>query len=55
MTLSAACLRAIDFTAMDTGSRADIDDIVGGQDGVFVMFDDDYGIADVAQVFQCFE
>jgi hypothetical protein len=33
---------------MDAGAGADIDDIVGGQDRVLVMLDDDDGVAEVA-------
>ena len=37
---------------MDAGGRADVDDIVGGQDRVLVMLDDDDRVAEVAQVLQ---
>ncbi len=38
-----------DLAAMDAGAGADVDDIIGGEDGVLVMLDDDHGIAEVAQ------
>lgn len=41
-----------DFAAMATGARSDIDDVVAGEHGVFVMFDDDDGIFEVAEVFE---
>ncbi len=37
---------------MDAGGRADVDDIVGGQDRVLVMLDHDDRVAEVAQVLQ---
>ncbi|MOA57273.1 hypothetical protein D3C78_1814220 [compost metagenome] len=40
---------------MNAGGRADIDDIIGRQNGVFVMFDHDDSIADIAQMFQRIE
>ncbi len=44
-----------DVAAMHAGAGADIDDIVGGEDGVLVMLDDDDGIAEVAQAPQGLE
>ena len=44
-----------DMAAMDAGAGADIDHVVGGQDGVLVVLDDDHGVADVAQAPQRFE
>ena len=44
-----------DLAAMDAGGRADIDDIIGRQDRVLVMLDDDHRIADIAQVLQRIE
>src|SRR5690606_35282022 len=41
-----------DPAAMDAGGRADVENMVGMEDGVLVMLDDDDGIADVAQVLQ---
>ena len=38
-----------DFAAVNASARADIDDIIGGEDRVFVMFDDDHRIAEIAQ------
>ena len=51
------CGRAFgdDLAAMDAGAGADIDDIVGGQDRVLVMLDDDHRVAEVAQVVERFE
>ncbi len=42
-----------DLAAMDAGARAHVDQVIGGADGVFVMFDDDHRVADVAQTTQC--
>ncbi len=39
-----------DLAAMHARGRADVDDVVGLQDRVLVMFDDNHGIAEVAQV-----
>ncbi|MOA35922.1 hypothetical protein D3C78_1574170 [compost metagenome] len=39
-----------DLSAMYTGTWADIHDIVGHADGVLVVFDDDYRVADVTQM-----
>ena len=38
--------------AMHAGRRADIDNIVGCEDGVLVVLDDDDGIADIPQMLQ---
>ena len=37
---------------MHAGARAQIDDIVGGEDGFLVVFDDDDGVANIPQVNQ---
>ena len=37
---------------MNAGSRADVEQVIGGQDGVLVMLDDDHRIAEIAQVAQ---
>ncbi len=37
---------------MDAGAGADIDDVIGGEDRVLVMLDDDDGVAEVAQAAQ---
>ena len=34
---------------------ADVHDVVGGTDGIFVVFDDDDGVAEVAQAQEAFE
>ena len=44
-----------DLAAMDTGARAHIDDMVSGQDSVFVMLDNEHRVAEVAQAFQGLE
>ena len=41
--------------AVDAGAGADVDDVVGGDDGVLVVLDDDDGVAEVAQVPQRLE
>ena len=41
-----------DLAAMDAGAGADIEDVIGLQDRVFVMLDDDHGVAKVAQALQ---
>ena len=38
-----------DAPAVDAGAGADIDDVIGGADGVFVVLDDDDGVAQIAQ------
>ena len=38
-----------DLAAVLAGARADVDDPVGGPDGVLVVLDDDQGVAEVAQ------
>ena len=44
-----------DLAAVDAGAGADIDDIIGGEDGVFVVLDHDDRIAEVAQPTQGFQ
>ena len=44
-----------DGAAVDTRTGADVHDVVGGTDGVFVVFDDDDGVAEVAQAQEAFE
>jgi hypothetical protein len=44
-----------DFASINTCSRAEIDDVVGGTHGVLVMFDDEEGVSAVAEVLQNFE
>ncbi len=39
-----------DFPAETPGTRAEIDQVIGGGDGVFVVFDDDERVAVVAEV-----
>ena len=38
--------------AVHAGTRAHLDDVIGGADGVFVVLDDDHGVADVAQALE---
>ena len=44
-----------DFSAMNASARPDVYDMVGGEDGFFVMLDDDDGISEVAQMTEAFE
>jgi hypothetical protein len=37
-----------DFASVNTCSRAEIDDVIGGAHGVLVMFDDEKGVSSVA-------
>ena len=37
---------------MLAGARAHVHDVIGGQDGVEVVLDDDDGVAQIAQPFQ---
>src|SRR5690606_12157412 len=39
-----------DGAAVDAGAGANVDDVVGGLDGVFVVLDDQDGVADVGEV-----
>jgi hypothetical protein len=39
-------------TAVHARSRAQVDNVIGCQDRLFVMFDDDDRVADVTQVYQ---
>ena len=41
-----------DLAAVDAGAGADVDDVIGGEDRVLVMLDDEHGVAEVAQMFQ---
>jgi hypothetical protein len=45
------CGRAFgdDPAAMHAGAGADIDHVIGGADGVFVVLDHDHGVAEIAQ------
>ncbi len=47
--------RRDDFTAVRTCSRTNVDDVIGRPNRVFVVFDDDDGIADVPQALQRFQ
>src|SRR5690606_10586235 len=41
--------------AVDAGTGTDVEDIVGGEDGVLVVLDDDDRVAEVTQTLQGFE
>ena len=41
-----------DLAAVHAGARADVEHRVGGADGFFVVFDDEHGVAEVAQVLE---
>ncbi len=41
-----------DLAAVHAGAGADVDDVVGGADGVLVVLDHDHGVAEVAQPAQ---
>ena len=44
-----------EVAAVFAGSGAEIEDVVGAADGVFVVLDDEDGVAQVAQVFECMD
>src|SRR5262249_35605912 len=44
-----------DLAAVDASPWSDIDDMVGGADRILVMFDYNYGVAEVAQPLEGFE
>ena len=44
-----------DVAAMDARARTDIQHVIGEPDGVFVVLDDNHGVAEVAQPLQCFQ
>ena len=44
-----------DLAAVDAGTGADVEHVVGGADGVLVVLDHDHGVAEVAQPLQRFE
>ena len=44
-----------DLPAMHARRRADVDDVVGGANRLFVVFDDEHGVAEVAQRAERFE
>ena len=41
-----------DLSAERSGAGADVDDVVGGRDGVVVVLDDEHGVAEVAEAFE---
>ena len=43
------------MAAMNAGARTDVEDVVGGADGVLVMLNHDHRVAEVAQAFEGFE
>src|SRR6185503_11201463 len=44
-----------DRAAMHAGARPDVDHMVGEPDRIFIMLDDDDGVAEIAQARQGFE
>jgi hypothetical protein len=44
-----------DVAAVNARGWAHVDDVVGGEDGFFVVFDDEHRIAEIAQADQRFE
>ena len=44
-----------DFAAVDAGTGADVHNMIGHADGVFVMLDDDHGVTEIAKTFQGFQ
>ena len=44
--------RRHDVPAVDARARPEVDDVVGGAQGLLVVLDDDEGVADVAQVHE---
>ena len=44
-----------DLSAMNTGTRAYVDDVVGAADGILVVFHDQHGVAEIAQMDQRFQ
>ena len=40
-------------TTVHPGARAEVDNVIGSQDSVLVVFNDDNGVADISQVRQC--
>ena len=43
------------FSAVDAGARPHVDDVIGVQDRILVMLDDDHRVAEVAQMFERFQ
>ena len=41
-----------DHSPVLTGSWANVDDVVGGENGLFIMFHHDHGVAEPSQPFQ---
>jgi hypothetical protein len=50
--MSAGLALGDDMAAVDAGGRAHVDDMVGGQDRLLVVFDHEHRIAQVAQAAQ---
>ena len=44
-----------DFTAFDSGAGSEVDEVAGGADGVFVMFDEEEGVSFRFECLQCAE
>src|SRR6266516_2548831 len=47
--------RGDDLAAVAAGARAQVQHMVGGADRLFVVLDDEHGVAEVAQLAQCVE
>src|SRR5690606_40807559 len=46
---------ALPISAVNARTGADVEDIIGGQDRVLIVLNDDNGIAEVAQALKSFE
>ena len=44
-----------DFAPVYAGAGADVYHIVGTENGVFIVFDDDHRVADVAKLLECLQ
>ena len=42
-----------DLSAMLAGSRPHIDHVIGGQDRILIVLDNDHAVAQVTQMLQC--
>ncbi len=49
------CTSGDDASAMLSGSWTNIEDVIRSEHGIDIVFDDDDGVADVAEVDQCFD
>ena len=53
--ISGGCSLGNDFAAVNAGARTDIDHVIGGQNGVFVMLDHNDRVAEIAQMLERFQ